>query len=79
MDASVGTGVSGTVRGMAVSPRPTSPAIARLVAEGRLRPAKLTLAEFLAERGPLTGPATRDASSAILEERERERDNGGHG
>jgi len=58
---------------MAVSPRPTSPAIARLVAERRLRPAKLTLAEFLAERGPLTGPATREVSSAILEERGRER------
>ena len=64
---------------MAVSPRPTSPAIVRLVAEGRLRPSKLTLAEYLAERAPLTGPATRAVSSAILEERGRERDAGGRG
>jgi len=40
--------------------------VACLIAEGRLRPAKLTLAEFLADRGPLTGPATRDVSDAIL-------------
>jgi len=58
---------------MAISPGPTSPTIARLVAERRLRPAKLSLAEFLAERGPLTGPITRAASSAILDERGRER------
>ena len=59
---------------MTVTPRPTSPAIARLVAEGRLRPSKLTLAEYLAERPPRIGPATREVSNDLLEERRRELD-----
>jgi hypothetical protein len=59
---------------MAVTPRPSSPDVARLVAERRLRPAKINLSEYLAERGPLTGPITRDVSNAILEERAQERD-----
>ncbi len=32
------------------------------------------MTEFLLERGPLSGPATHEVSSAILEERGRERD-----
>jgi len=64
---------------MATTPRATSSAVARLSSEGRLRPAKLSFAAFLDERGPLEGKATRASSTAIREERGRDRSTGASG
>ncbi|MEJ7657619.1 MAG: hypothetical protein WKF33_11380 [Thermoleophilaceae bacterium] len=51
---------------------PRSRAVERLVAAGHLRPATRTLEEFLAERGPLTGPVT-DAGTRAVEAGRAER------
>ena len=45
----------------------------RLVSEGRLRPAELSLREVLARRGPLNGTVT-DAGSRAVQEQRGERD-----
>jgi hypothetical protein len=57
---------------MATTHRAPSPAVLRLTAEGRLRPAKVDLATFLVERGPLEGDVSRAGSEAVLEERRRD-------
>lgn len=61
----------------AIAPR--SPAVERLVAAGRLRPATRTLKEFLAERGPLTGPVTDAGTRAVEAERAERQVFGQHG
>jgi hypothetical protein len=48
------------------------PVIDRLASAGRLRPATSSLHDFLARRGPLTGPVT-DAGTRALQEQRGER------